>query len=44
MINNRGTRYSYEHLDYTIKDKEFWDFSWDEIAKYDTIAHVEYIK
>jgi len=27
-----------------ISDGDFWDFSWDELAKYDLPAHVDYIK
>jgi len=46
MTNNRGNRYSQTHSVYTQKSnyKEFWSFSWDEMAKYDVPANVEYIK
>jgi len=48
MTNNRGSIYSYEHInpkldsnDYT---SDYWDFSFDEMSKYDIIANIKYIK
>lgn len=46
LTNNRGNRYSREHKHYINKmdTNEYWNFSWDEIAKYDLPANVDYIK
>uniref|UniRef100_K3WUT6 Lipase n=1 Tax=Globisporangium ultimum (strain ATCC 200006 / CBS 805.95 / DAOM BR144) TaxID=431595 RepID=K3WUT6_GLOUD len=41
--NNRGTTWSREHLDYTTKDDVYWDFSWEEMAKYDMPAMINYV-
>jgi len=46
--NNRGTTVSHEHIDrinhdWTHSNSEFWDFSIDEIAKYDMPSMVDYI-
>ena len=41
----RGTQFSRTHLDYDSSlNSEYWDFSFDEIAKYDLPAVVNYIK
>jgi hypothetical protein len=36
--NSRGNRYSREHTQHTTKDREFWDFTWSEMADYDLPA------
>jgi len=41
--NSRGNVYSNKHIHLTTKDDEYWDFSWDEMAKYDLPACVEYV-
>ncbi|GFR96055.1 lipase [Elysia marginata] len=41
--NNRGNSYSKNHTTLSTKQKEFWDFSWDEMAKYDLPAEINYI-
>lgn len=41
--NNRGNSYSREHVKYTVKDAEFWDFSFNEMAYYDLPSFVDYI-
>lgn len=41
--NSRGNTYSSEHIKFTTKDKEFWDFSFDEMAKYDLPASIDYV-
>lgn len=45
LTNNRGTRFSREHQVYIDKmeNPKFWDFSFDEMAKYDIPANFEYI-
>lgn len=41
--NSRGNTYSRKHLKYTTKDKQFWEFSFDEMAKYDLPASIYYV-
>ncbi|UYV79624.1 LIPA [Cordylochernes scorpioides] len=41
--NVRGTTYSKKHKTLTPKDKEFWKFSFDEMALYDLPAMVDYV-
>nr|XP_037283582.1 lysosomal acid lipase/cholesteryl ester hydrolase-like [Rhipicephalus microplus] len=40
--NVRGNTYS-DHVKYTRKDKEFWNFSFDEMIKYDLPAMLDYV-
>uniref|UniRef100_F1L7Y3 Gastric triacylglycerol lipase n=1 Tax=Ascaris suum TaxID=6253 RepID=F1L7Y3_ASCSU len=40
MGNVRGNVYSRQHQNYSYKDKEYWQFSWDEISKYDLDAMI----
>ena len=46
VINNRGTKFSLEHekIQNPLTSAEFWDFSLDELAKYDVPAFVAYVK
>ncbi len=48
MTNNRGTLFSYEHTDPNKNSSrissDYWDFSFDEMAKYDITANINYIK
>eukprot|EP00742_Colponemidia_sp_Colp-10_P002746 GILJ01002936.1.p1 GENE.GILJ01002936.1~~GILJ01002936.1.p1 ORF type:complete len:423 (-),score=58.58 GILJ01002936.1:189-1457(-) len=41
--NSRGSTYSRKHEVLSVADKAFWDFSWDEMAKYDIPAIVNYV-
>jgi len=41
--NNRGTAYSNEHLNYTTNDKEFWNFTMGDMARFDVPAHIKYV-
>uniref|UniRef100_A0A0N4Z945 Lipase n=1 Tax=Parastrongyloides trichosuri TaxID=131310 RepID=A0A0N4Z945_PARTI len=41
--NMRGNVYSREHISYSVNSKEFWRFSWDEMAKYDLEAMIDAI-
>ena len=43
MGNNRGTMYSDKHVKYTTKDKEYWDFDFEEMGLYDQPAYMDYI-
>ncbi|XP_011148565.1 lipase 3 isoform X1 [Harpegnathos saltator] len=41
--NARGNTYSRGHKRYSIRDNEFWNFSWHEIGYYDLPALIDYI-
>jgi len=41
--NNRGTVFSNMHTKLTTDDPEFWDFTFDEMAKFDVPANLNYI-
>jgi len=41
--NNRGNKYSYKHLRYHPHQEEFWDFSLDEVVRYDVPAMIDYV-
>ncbi|KAK3596369.1 hypothetical protein CHS0354_036921 [Potamilus streckersoni] len=41
--NSRGNVYSRKHEKYSPSQREFWDWSWDEMAKYDLPATINYI-
>ncbi|KAF7811031.1 triacylglycerol lipase 1 [Senna tora] len=41
--NVRGTHWSYGHKSLSEKDKEFWDWSWQELALYDLAEMIDYI-
>ncbi|NXM67060.1 LIPM Lipase, partial [Serilophus lunatus] len=41
--NNRGNSWSREHLNLSIHQEEFWDFSFHEMAMYDLPAMVDFI-
>ncbi|XP_018053449.1 PREDICTED: lipase 3-like [Atta colombica] len=43
LANARGNTYSKSHKYYSIKDRNFWDFSWHEIGYYDLPATIDYI-
>ena len=36
----RGTEYSMAHNDLTPNDPEFWNFTWDDIARFDIPAMI----
>lgn len=41
--NVRGTKWSHGHSTLSVGDKEFWDWSWEEMALYDLEAMLSYI-
>ncbi|NXJ79158.1 LIPM Lipase, partial [Trogon melanurus] len=43
MGNSRGSRWSRKHQNYSIDQDEFWAFSFDEIAKFDLPAAINFI-
>jgi lysosomal acid lipase/cholesteryl ester hydrolase len=43
MGNNRGTRWSETHTTLNKNDKDFWQWSWEEMGVYDTPAFIDFI-
>jgi len=41
--NNRGNIYSLKHTSLNTSDHAFWQFSWDEMARYDVPGEIDYI-
>ncbi|KAA8545816.1 hypothetical protein F0562_020733 [Nyssa sinensis] len=41
--NVRGTRWSHGHTSLSEKDKDFWDWSWEELALYDLAEMIRYV-
>lgn len=41
--NARGNTYSRKHISMKNYEAAFWDFSWDEMAKYDLPAEIDYV-
>lgn len=41
--NNRGTVNSYQHVNLTVNDKEYWNFSFDEMGKYDLPTNIDFV-
>uniref|UniRef100_A0A0E0IFZ3 Lipase n=1 Tax=Oryza nivara TaxID=4536 RepID=A0A0E0IFZ3_ORYNI len=41
--NVRGTRWSKGHSTFSVHDKLFWDWSWQELAEYDLLAMLGYV-
>ena len=41
--NNRGNKYSRKHTRMTTANHKFWEFSFDEMAKYDLPANLMYV-
>ncbi|KAG6408956.1 hypothetical protein SASPL_131984 [Salvia splendens] len=41
--NVRGTRWSHGHVSLTEEDKDFWDWSWQELALHDLGEMIHYI-
>lgn len=41
--NARGNTYSRSHVSMNHENAAFWDFSWDEMAKYDLPAMIDYV-
>jgi lysosomal acid lipase/cholesteryl ester hydrolase len=43
LPNIRGNRYSQKHQKYTVKDKEFWDFTFEDFGVKDQEAYFNFI-
>lgn len=41
--NARGNTYSRRHVNMSNDEKQFWDFSWHEMAIYDIPAEIDYL-
>jgi lysosomal acid lipase/cholesteryl ester hydrolase len=41
--NNRGNKYSHKHISKKPKHEDFWDFSLDDMARYDVPSMIEYV-
>jgi len=41
--NNRGNRYSNKHIRLSPSETEYWNFSIDELARYDVPAMINYV-
>lgn len=41
--NSRGSTYSNRHVKYTVEDDAFWNFTMNEMGKYDVPANVHYV-
>lgn len=41
--NNRGNRYSHKHVSLSPNEDEYWNFSIDELARYDLPCMVDYV-
>ncbi|KAJ8763469.1 hypothetical protein K2173_002352 [Erythroxylum novogranatense] len=41
--NVRGTFWSHGHVSLSVRDKEFWDWSWQELAMYDLAQMLHHI-
>jgi len=44
LSNNRGSEYGLGHVRLNPKNQSFWQFSFDEIAQFDTPAIVDYVR
>jgi len=43
MGNNRGNKYSHKHLHKKPTHEDFWDYSLDDLAKYDLPSMIDYV-
>ncbi|XP_050231371.1 triacylglycerol lipase 2-like [Mercurialis annua] len=43
IANTRGTRFCRRHTSLQPNDREFWDWSWDELVAYDLPAVFDYV-
>ncbi|KAI3922399.1 hypothetical protein MKX01_006088 [Papaver californicum] len=41
--NVRGTHWSHGHVSLSVENKEYWDWSWQELALYDLAEMIEYV-
>jgi len=41
--NNRGTTNSYKHVMFTVEDDEYWNYTYNEMGKYDLPANIDFI-
>lgn len=41
--NTRSSNYTFGHLKFTRKEKEFWNWSWDDLVKSDLPSMLQYV-
>ncbi len=41
--NNRGVQFSRKHINYSDSSPLFWKWSWQEMAKHDFVAQINYV-
>jgi lysosomal acid lipase/cholesteryl ester hydrolase len=41
--NNRGNKYSHKHLSKKVTNDDFWDYSLDDLARYDVPSMIDYV-
>ena len=44
LANPRGTMYSQENDRYSIKDEEYWNWSWSDLGVIDNVALIKQVK
>ncbi|CAD5217392.1 unnamed protein product [Bursaphelenchus xylophilus] len=44
LANVRGNKYARKHVKLNILDRNFWDFSYDQMAEFDLPAIIDYVK
>lgn len=43
IANGRGTRWSHGHKRFSKRDREYWDWTWDELAEFDLPALLAFV-
>ena len=43
IANGRGTQWSHGHKKYSKHDREYWDWTWDELAEFDLPAMLAFV-
>ena len=43
VTNSRGTVFSNKHIKYNADQREFWNFTFNEMGQYDVPANLHYI-
>jgi len=44
MGNQRGNTYGKAHVNISVDSREFWEFSWDQMAEFDFPAMIDYVR
>ena len=43
LTNSRGNKFSQNHTKFKTKSKEFWNFTWGDMGRFDVPACVKYV-